>query len=86
MHQIDCSAHSASQVCCLGWGVSFTDAKAVRKHLNELGGGVTLDDVLSQGIQINASDALPNLPMDLAFLDAEGTLPKLSTLAVGGKE
>ena len=66
--------------------MNFTDIKAVRKHLNELGGEVTLDDILSQSIQMNASDTLPDLPMDLAFLDAEGTLPKLSTLAVGGKE
>lgn len=86
MHQIDCSAHSASQICCLGWGISFTDTHAVRTRLEKSGMEKDLDDVLSEGTQSSILDSLTDLPLDLAFLDIEGTLPKLSTLAMGGTE
>lgn len=86
MHQIDSSTHSASQICCLGWGVNFNDSQIVRKHVKESGGEITLDDVLSKGTKRNISEVLSDLPLDLAFLDVEGTLPKLSSLTVGGTE
>lgn len=87
-HQIDCSPHSTMQVCMLGWGVSFADVIAARKWADKSQSGITLDDFLSQGIQQNEPNFLPDLPKDLAFLDVEGVLPKLSSLSLSssGKE
>lgn len=84
MHQIDCSAHSDSQICCLGWGVNFADIAAVRTQAEKAGSEV--DDLLSQTANVNESHILPDLPRDLAFLDIERTLPRLSSLSSGGKE
>ena len=86
MHQIDCSSHSASQICCLGWGIHFTDSPALRNQLDKSGTEKTLDDMWVEGTQSSILDSLSDLPLDLAFLDVEGTLPKLSTLAIGGIE
>ena len=85
-HQLDCSAHSLAQVCCLGWGLNFTDAESAKSRLRGLGDDVTLDDILSQTVQAYASDAVLDLPKDLASLDVEGALPKLGVLSSGGKE
>ncbi len=78
-YQIDCSTRSNSQICSIGWGVSFVDLQ--RKYTEQ-----TLDDLLSQRMQLDPSDAPPNLPKDLAFLDIEEVLPRLSSLSSGGKE
>ena len=72
--------------CCLGWGVNFTDAHNTRKQLEELNGESTLDDVLQKGLQSIMPDSVLDLPSELAFLDIEGILPKLSVLPVGGRE
>jgi len=45
----------------------------------------SLDDLLSQGVK-RESGTLPDLPRDLAFLDVEALLPRLSSLALGGAE
>jgi hypothetical protein len=68
----------------LGWGINFTDTHAVRARLEKSGMEKDLDDVLSEGTQSSILDSLTDLPLDLAFLDIEGILPKLSTLAMGG--
>ena len=86
MHQIDCSAHSASQICCLGWAINFTDSHTLRIQLEHPGTEKCLDEILSDGAQSSILGSLSDLPLDLAFLDIEGTLPKLSTLAIGGIE
>ena len=86
MHQIDCSAHSGSQICCLGWGVNFADIVAVRTQAEQIGGEVNLEDLLNQTANVNESHILPDLPRDLAFLDVERTLPRLCSLSSGGKE
>lgn len=85
-HQSDCSAYSKSRICCLGWGVNFTDSNKVKSHINELKGELTLDDVISHNPQARAMDSAPDLPLDLAFLDVEASLPKLSILSSGGIE
>jgi len=56
----------------------------VRARLEKSGMEKDLDDVLSEGTQSSILDSLTDLPLDLAFLDIEGILPKLSTLAMGG--
>ena len=47
----------------------------------------TIEDVLSRGLQgLLLSDLPRDLPADLANLDVEAVLPKLSTLPLGSKE
>ena len=86
MHQLDCSAHSQSPFSCLGWGVNFTDSTAVRKRVEVAGGTLELDDLLRNGVNAKASQETPDLPADLAFIDVESSLPKLSTLVSSGGE
>jgi hypothetical protein len=86
VHQIDCSTYSKSKICCLGWGINFTDPSKVNDEVVNLKGGLTLDDVISRNPQAKALDALPDLPLDLAFIDVEASLPKLSPLSPGGIE
>lgn len=86
VHQIDCSAYSRSQICCLGWGISFTDGNKVGLELHKFKDKVTLDDVISQNPRVNSMDIVPDLPLDLALLDVEACLPKLSPLSPGGIE
>lgn len=86
VHQIDCSKYSNSPLCCLGWGINFTDSSKVSMQVNKLKNELTLDDIISQNPQTKAVDAVPDLPLDLAFLDVEVSLPKLSTLSSSGIE
>ena len=79
LYQLDCSFRSNSQICAIGWGVNFVE-------LQGHPAGKTVDDLLSQRTQLDPSDSPPNLPKDLAFLDIEEVLPKLSSLSSGGKE
>lgn len=78
-YQLDCSSRSSSQICSIGWGVNCVDLQG---HAAEK----TVDDLLSQRTQLDQSDSPPNLPKDLAFLDVEEVLPRLSSLSSGGKE
>ena len=86
VHQIDCSAYSKSPISCLGWGVNFADSHKVSQQIKKLKGELSLDDVISQHPQTKADGSVPDLPLDLAFLDVEASLPKLSVLASGGIE
>ena len=52
----------------------------------DLGPDISLENLLSQGKRNNATDEPLDLPSDLAFLDVEAMLPKLSSLASGGAE
>lgn len=86
VHQIDCSKHSHSPICCLGWGLTFTNSVTLNKELDKLHGKLTLDDMVAQNPQAKSLQPPRDLPTDLAFLDVEGTLPKLSLLSSGGIE
>ena len=86
VHQVDCSAYSKSQICCLGWGVNFTDGNKTGVELDKVKQEVMLDDVLSQSSGVKSMDTVPDLPLDLALLDVEASLPKLSPLSSGGIE
>ncbi|KAL9064521.1 MAG: hypothetical protein Q9161_008828 [Pseudevernia consocians] len=86
VHQIDCSAYSKSQICCLGWGISLTDGHKVRLKLDKFKDEVTLEDMISQNPRVKSMDPVPDLPLDLALLDVEASLPKLSPLSSGGIE
>lgn len=88
IHQIDCSMHANMPISMLGWGLNFAHVNASRKQPSRLQFESAWDDLISQGTQLDELDILPDLPRDLAFLDLEGSLPKLSSLSVatGGKE
>lgn len=86
MQQIDFSARANSQICCLGWGVNLGDVFTSRTQTEKFGKGLSLDDLLSQRNSRGASHLASDLPRDLAFLDIEQVLPRLSPLSSGGKE
>lgn len=62
------------------------DGTQVSLELDKLKNGLTLDDMISQNPQVKSMDAVPDLSLDLALLDVEASLPKLSPLSSGGIE
>ena len=54
------------------------------EQIKDFEGEISLDDIISRNPQVKAIDAIPDLPMDLAFLDIETSLPKLSPLSSAG--
>lgn len=86
VHQIDCSAYSKSQICCLGWGINFTDGNKIDLEPHKSKDKVALEDTISQDSRVKSMDTVSNLPLDLALLDVEASLPKLSPLSSGGIE
>lgn len=86
MHQIDFTAHVNSQICCLGWGVNSGDVFTLRTTFENVGGELSLDNPLDQRNKGVRSHLPSDLPGDLAFLDIEQVLPRLSPLSSGGKE
>lgn len=86
MHQLDCSIQSRFPFSCLGWGVNFTDIAAVRKRVEMSSEAVGLDDLLRNRSDGKILHETPDLPADLAFLDVDSCLPKLSTLVSSGGE
>ena len=86
VHQIDCSAYSKSQICCLGWGINFTDGNKIGLELHKSKDKVALEDTISQNSRVKSMDTVSDLPLDLALLDVEASLPKLSPLSSGGIE
>lgn len=86
VHLIDCSKYSKSRISCLGWGVTFTNGRSLSQRLQNSTERVTIEDVISHNPTVKTIETSPNLPLDLAFLDVEGSLPKLSPLPSGGVE
>lgn len=74
----------ATDVTCLGWGVNFTDTAEARARVES--SGLSLDEVLSHVFLGQTNEAFPDLPRDLALLNIEDTLPKLSVLSSGTRE
>ncbi|PGH35384.1 anaphase-promoting complex subunit 4 [[Emmonsia] crescens] len=74
-------------VSCLGWGMNFTDGKSALKSLQDAEGRLTVDDLLSTEMQLSKIAQLKaDLPRELAMLDMERSLPKLSTLPSTGND
>ena len=82
MYEHKCSLSSKAPICCLGWGLAFTDASRVRSGKQKLGGELSLDDILTSTNDAKSSRILSDLPTELAFLDIETSLPKLSVLPI----
>lgn len=77
-----------AKITCLGWGVNFTDIKSAQRHLDDAAGQLTVEDLLSPNIHPSKAASLlkADLPRELASLDIESSLPKLSTLPGTGGE
>lgn len=78
----------SATITCLGWGVNFTDTKSAQRHLEDAAGQLTVEDLLSPNTHPSKAASLlkADLPRELASLDIESSLPKLSTLPGTGGE
>lgn len=84
IYQIDGSVYSSSHICSLGWAVNVADMQAIRAGTENPSDGPSSIDTL--GHRNEPNNSIPNLPNEMASLDVEGILPKLSSLSPGGKE
>jgi anaphase-promoting complex subunit 4 len=85
----DPTEQATPKATCVGWGVNFTDSNAAQRHLDESAGQISVDDLLAPGVYPSKASAMfkADLPRELALLDIESSLPKLSTLpATGGED
>ncbi|KAE8350137.1 anaphase-promoting complex component Cut20/Apc4 [Aspergillus coremiiformis] len=87
-YQVQRDGDRSVRVTCLGWGVNFTDSKAAQRHLEEATGQISVEDLLSPDVHPSKAAALlkADLPRELALLDVESSLPKLSTLPATGSD
>lgn len=76
------------RITCIGWGVNFTDSKAAQTHLRDGNGQISVQDLLAPDTDpVKAALQLKaDLPRELALLDIESSLPRLSTLPGSGSE
>ena len=86
VHQVQYREHSESKISCLGWGLNYTDAEETRARLDNLNIDIDPDDPLNSGSQPLHAERPFDLPNDLAFLDIEDVLPRLSILPATGGE
>ncbi|KAL8806298.1 MAG: hypothetical protein Q9182_001445 [Xanthomendoza sp. 2 TL-2023] len=86
MYEKDHTPSSRAPICCLAWASNFTDIAAVRRRMANLPGNVAMDDSLASIDETTNPQYVPDLPIELAFLDVAGLLPKLSTLPVAGSQ
>ena len=71
----------------LSWSSHFPSATSTRERLRDTDSEVALDDLLGQNADIGKLlKAKANLPRQLAQLDIETSLPKLSTLPATGAD
>ncbi|KAI9373101.1 anaphase-promoting complex, cyclosome, subunit 4-domain-containing protein [Aspergillus egyptiacus] len=85
-HRLQGESQTGVKTTCLGWGVNFTDSKVAQRQLQESAGQLSVEDLLSLDVQPSKAAALlkADLPRELALLDVESSLPKLSTLPPTG--
>lgn len=76
------------RITCISWGVNFTDSKAAQTHLREGNGQISIEDLLAPDTDpVKAALQLKaDLPRELALLDVESSLPRLSALPGSGSE
>lgn len=84
MYEKDYSSSTKSPIRCLGWASQCTNISDMEMPLSKFEDGMTLDEFLVSSQRLNDPQGVPNLPVELAFIDIAGTLPKLSTLPIGG--
>jgi len=88
VHEEETNFPPQPKVTCLGWGVNFTDSKGAQRYLQEAAGQISVQDLLAPDVHPSKAAALlkADLPRELALLDVESSLPKLSTLPATGSE
>ena len=70
----------------MGWGINFIDAEKLSIPKVKLGSETSWDDFFNPNGKESTSDEPPDLPQNLAFLDVEALLPRLSSVNSGGIE
>lgn len=81
------TATTPASICCASWGVTFTDGNAYLNELKDTNGRLPVDEILSPDTQLTKTALLKgDLPRELALLDIESSLPKLSVLSATGDE
>ena len=86
IYQVKYATHPDSQICYVGWSINSTNDQVLDRPFNGLGPDMSLDDLLKRGNPSINDKEPPDLPSDLAFLEVEAMLPKLSPLSTGGSE
>ncbi|KAI1940293.1 hypothetical protein LOZ52_003843 [Ophidiomyces ophidiicola] len=83
----EASIPPSGTICCLGWGVNLTDEQAASKTVKESQGRLSLDDLLAPETPLSKLPYIKaDLPRELALLDIDRSLPKLSTLPSTGDD
>lgn len=73
---------NVSGITCLGWASSLTSRKTDSN--NSKGGPATWESLLAQERTGSKKNSALDLPRDLALIDIEVSLPKLSVLSADG--
>lgn len=81
IHEVKASSAGDSTITCLGWAANYSDSRRATARSNP--SNQSLDFRLRQTVGEHVPAALPDLPRDLALLDVEVVLPKLSLLPPG---
>lgn len=77
VHQFS-TGDETSGITCMGWASNFTGRKASTSKRD------AIDIAISKVNGISKEKTVLDLPRDLALIDIETSLPKLSVLAAGG--
>ena len=75
-----------SSIRYLAWGLSLTDPSITRHQIQAGNSKVTLENLLDQGFRGNTLEIPPDLPAELAALDVETLLPKMSPIPAMSRE
>jgi anaphase-promoting complex subunit 4 len=86
VHQINFDKTSTAQISKLYWSLNVTEAASLRARVKGSVSTIDLGKVFTKDVPGLKSSATVDLPRELAFLDVESILPKLSTLPAGVKE
>jgi len=84
VYQIQTRPAFEDKICYIGWSTNFTDVAEIQQRLRGTRDGTSLDDVIHRGFLGQAPAVKIDLPSDLASIDVEGILPKVSTLPATG--
>lgn len=80
VHKIEGLIPGKSPIRCLGWGLSLSNPSAAKSRIKSSTNGITLEALIDHGFQGSILDLPPDLPAELAGLDVEALLPKISPL------
>ena len=70
----------------LAWGLSLTDTSITRHQIQAENSKITLESLLDQVFQDTSVELPPDLPAELAALDVETLLPKMSPIPAMNRE